>query len=96
MTLDDVAAETVGGAQRELEVDRAAPAASASELSQGLVHDLGDERAPSIAVAVRQTPLTAIESPAASSAASCVATRQPTPSAERSHADDLPDRPSVR
>ena len=66
VALHDVAAEAVGRAQRQLEVHRASPApTSASERApQRLVHHVGGERSPpAIRVAVRQTPLTATESP---------------------------------
>ena len=48
--------------------------AGESEWRQRLVHDLGLEALSSTAVAVRQTPLTATESPSSSSSASPVRT----------------------
>ena len=92
VALDHVAAEAVLGAHRQLEVDRAAGTASASELSLSVSFMTSAlNQSPSTAVAVRQTPFTEIESPSASSAASSLATRRRTPSAELLDADDLPE-----
>ena len=66
VALDDVAAEPVGGAQRQLEVDRrAGPSAPSEERRSVSSITSAAKRPSSIAVAVRQTPLTAIESPVA-------------------------------
>ena len=77
VALDDVAAEPVAGAQRQLEVHlrprrRAAPS---DDAAQRLGHHVGARTVSAPAPrAVRQTPLTATESPSESSPASGVAT----------------------
>ena len=72
VALDDVAAKTVGGPQRRLEVDRSRRRSSSpSEVSSRVWFMTSASKAPARdPVAVRQTPETAIESPSASSPAS--------------------------
>ena len=72
VALDDVAAEAVAGAQRELEVDAGRPARAAPRVVSSRVWFITSASKPPVvaAGAVRQAPLTATESPSASSAAS--------------------------
>ena len=90
MALDDVAAEAVLGAQRELEVDRRARPSSPSEERSSVSSIASAVKRPSpISVAVRQTPLTAIESPSRRSPARRVLTVSVAPSSPRSSARHL-------
>jgi len=83
--LDDMTAEPVGRPQRELEVDRRPACAPASELrcSVSFITSVVNVDG-AISVAVRHTPLTAIESPSRSSPVTELATVSRTPSSERS------------
>ena len=92
VALDDVAAEPVVGAQRQLEVDPARPAPTSRErrAPQRLVHHVGAEAlAVGSPTAVRQTPLTATESPSRELARPAASrTRRRTPSAVASTRGD--------